>query len=113
MDNVLMLGIPIYLAAVEAETRRRAAQTLLDIGSPAAPDWIYAGWLKLGIMFFALVGGIGGAAMISYAWTHILGSIGAVAFFLFLLFAKYFVSMYRAIRIAAVRARQSSTMKVS
>lgn len=94
----LICGI-VYVLALHAETKLKAADILMNLDAHLAPNWYFAGLYKDGLQFVSLFGGLGGAGLLAYDWFYLVGLWSTVIFF-GLLYLKYAVATRRGMRLA-------------
>ena len=89
MDWLLLISGIAYVLALHAEAKLKTARALITFDASLAPDWYFGGLYKNGLQIVSLFGGAGGAALLAYDWSYVMGwwSVAIFPTFLYLKFA--------------------------
>ena len=95
MDWLLLTSAVLFALSVHVETRRKVAESLVDLNPHLAPYWVFGGLGRSVVQAASLVGGLLAAGLLACDWFHLVGPFGATAIFAAALYGKYFISARR------------------
>jgi len=95
MDWLLFTAAALFALSVHVETRRKVAESLMDLNPHLAPHWVFGGLGRSVVQAASLVGGLLAAGLLACDWFPLVGPFGATGIFAATLYGKYFISARR------------------